>query len=378
MNQQPDNPIECQPHPMKPRSSKHIRMTGLVLPLCLLLSGCPDQRSGETATKPGDRLADGVVALGKARARPCPEGQPDSGGTCTGRRQSPTPATSSDRADAVYSEMVRLPGGTFMMGSDDADAAGEASERPRHPVTVAPFAIGKFEVTRDQYAAFVNATGHASGSGCATYADGDIDARDGVDWRNPGYTHSGAHPVVCVNLEDVGAYVTWLRGRTGRRFRLPTEAEWEYAARGGTESPQYWGDDPDLACEFENVADQSGLGDTPGSIDTAYPCADGAAQVAAVGSYRANPFGLFDMLGNVWEWTCSAYTEDYAAQYRTYEENDSHSLGYASFCTHDISADRAVRGGSWLNDKPNARAALRIRMDNAMRTNFLGFRLAED
>ena len=126
------------------------------------------------------------------------------------------------------------------------------------------------------------------------------------------------------------------------------------------------------------MADQSGLGDTPESIDTAYPCADGAAQAAAVGSYRANPFGLFDMLGNVWEWTCSAYTEDYAAQYRTYDENDSHSLGYASFCTHDISADRAVRSGSWLNDKPNARAALRIKMDNAMRTNFLGFRLAED
>ena len=126
------------------------------------------------------------------------------------------------------------------------------------------------------------------------------------------------------------------------------------------------------------MADQSGLGDHPVSIDTAYPCADGAAQAAAVGSYQANPFGLFDMLGNVWEWTCSAYTENYAAQYRTYDENDSHSLGYASFCTHDISADRAVRSGSWLNDKPNARAALRIKMDNAMRTNFPGFRLAED
>ena len=241
-------------------------MTGLVLPLYLLLSGCPDERSGETAAEPGDRVAGGGDAVKKPEARPCPEGQPNSGGTCAGRRQSPVPATSSDRADEIYPEMVRLPGGTFMMGSDDADEAGEASERPRHPVTVAPFAIGKFEVTRDQYAAFVNATGHAGGSGCATYADGDIDARVGVDWRNRGYPHGGAHPVVCVNLEDVGAYVTWLRSQTGRRYRLPTEAEWEYAARGGTETPQYWGDDPDRACEFENVADQSGLGDAPGSI----------------------------------------------------------------------------------------------------------------
>ena len=175
-------------------------MTRLVLPLCLLLSGCPDQRTGETAAKPGDRLSSGRDALGKAKALPCPEGQPDSAGTCAGRGQSPTPATSSARAEAVYPEMVRLPGGTFMMGSDDADAAGEASERPRHSVTVAPFAIGKFEVTRDQYGAFVNATGHASGPGCATYADGDINARDGVDWRNPGYPHSGAHPVQSASI----------------------------------------------------------------------------------------------------------------------------------------------------------------------------------
>lgn len=313
-----------------------------MLTLCLLLSGCPDERSGKTVAEPGDRLASEADTLGKGDARQCLEGQPNSSGTCAGQAQpsSLAPATTSVRADGVYPEMVRLPGGTFMMGSDDADEAGEPSERPRHPVTVAPFAIGKFEVNRDQYAASVNATGYAGGAGCATFADGDIDARDGVDWRNPGHPHGGSHPVVCVNLEDVGAYVTWLRGRTGRRYRLPTEAEWEYAARGGSDTPQYWGDDPDRACEYENVADQSGLGDTPGSIETLYPCADGAAQAAAVGSYRANPFGLFDILGNVWEWTCSAYTEDYDAQYRTYDENDSHSLGYASFCTHDISADR--------------------------------------
>ena len=131
MNQQPDKPIERQPHPMKPRSSKHIWMTRLVLSLCLLLSGCPEERSGETAAEPGDRWADGAAALGKAKSRPCPEGQPDPAGTCAGRGPSPIPEPSSDRADAVYPEMVRLPGGTFMMGSDDADAVGEASERPR-------------------------------------------------------------------------------------------------------------------------------------------------------------------------------------------------------------------------------------------------------
>ena len=133
MNQQPDNPIDHHPHLMKPRLSKPIRMTGVVLPLCLLLSGCPDQRSGETSVEPGDRRAD---AAKSPSTRPCPDGQPDSAGTCAGRRQSQPPATSSVRADAVYPEMMRLPGGTFMMGSDDADAAGEASERPRHPVTV--------------------------------------------------------------------------------------------------------------------------------------------------------------------------------------------------------------------------------------------------
>jgi sulfatase modifying factor 1 len=367
---------------MQLTASRKFWIVALLLALGLLLAGYPDGYSGNSVKGSDDRLAGGEDAVGKADARSCPEGQPTSGGMCVDRRQPPSampgPAISSARRDVIYPDMMRLPGGTFMMGSENTDDDSEGSEWPRHSVTVGPFAIGKYEVTRDQFAAFVNATGYNTGSSCATFADGKIDTRDGVDWRNPAYPDSGTHPVVCVNLEDVGAYITWLRGRTGRRFRVPTEAEWEYAARAGTDTAQYWGDDPDRVCEYENVADQSGLNDYPGSIDTLFPCADGAAQAASVGSYQANPFGLFDMLGNVWEWTCSAFTKNYNETYKIYDANGGDSLGYESFCTHDISANRAVRSASWLNDKPNVRSALRIPMVNSMRTNFMGFRLAED
>jgi len=266
-------------------------------------------------------------------------------------------------------ELVRLPGGSFMMGSTAAETGSDQDERPRHSVTVKSFALGKYEVTRAQYTAFVEATGYSGGSSCFTY---DVDTgkwvnRAGRDWRSPGYSQGGNHPVVCVSLEDAEAYARWLSGQTGRRYRLPTEAEWEYAARGGTDTVRYWGDDPKRACEYANVSDRTAAKklDLQETADNIHFCTDGAVNTATVGSYRANPFGLFDMLGNVREWTCSAYTEG------GYD-------GHENTCTNDASSRRVNRGGSWGNKPDSVRSANRLRDGPTYRDSLLGFRLAQD
>lgn len=274
----------------------------------------------------------------------------------------PRPAPPAE-ACADCPEMVRLPGGSFMMGSTATETGSDQDERPRHSVTVKPFALGKYEVTRAQYAAFVDATGYRGGSSCRTLENGKFEDRTGRGWRNPGYSQSGNHPVVCVSLEDAEAYARWLSGQTGRRYRLPTEAEWEYAARSGTDTARYWGDDPDRACDYANVADQTAKKEFPQW--TVHDCADDAVHTTTVGSYRSNRWGLFDMLGNVWEWTCSAYTEG------GYD-------GHENKCINDASSRRVFRGGSWLIKPGNVRSANRLRYAPTFRDGGLGFRLAQD
>ena len=175
-------------------------------------------------------------------------------------------------------EMVAIPPGRFRMGcvsgSDDCDD----DERPVHEVEVAPFALSKYEVTRGQFRAFVAATGHNARS-CV----------GGESWRDRDWQDDD-HPVVCVNWDDAQAYVRWLNRETGERYRLPSESEWEYAARAGTTTPWYWGHRVEDLCEYAN-------GSTPDN-----GCDDGWERTAPVGSFRPNGFGLHDMSGNVKEW----------------------------------------------------------------------------
>jgi formylglycine-generating enzyme required for sulfatase activity len=126
---------------------------------------------------------------------------------------------------------------------------------------------------------------------------------DKNNWRDPGYPQEGSHPVVCVSPADAKAYVEWLSARTGKRYRLPSEAEWEYAARGNTVTGRYWGWENADACQFENTGDVSGEGD--------FPCTDGFAFTAPVGIRKPNPFGLYDMLGNVAEWVEDCASKNY-------------------------------------------------------------------
>ena len=166
--------------------------------------------------------------------------------------------------------MVVIPAGEFWMGSPESEVGRqplEPNER-RHRVKIArAFALGQFEVTVGEFERFVKASSYKTDAernageqhGCAVWSatDNKSDWRVGLSWRKPGYEQSDAHPVVCVSENDVIAYANWLAQQTGYAYRLPTEAEWEYAARAGTTTARYWSDDPDQACRFANALDLS-------------------------------------------------------------------------------------------------------------------------
>ena len=275
-----------------------------------------------------------------------------------------TPAITPACADCP--EMVRLDGGGFWMGSDDSDKEAAVSEKPFHRVLVRPFSLGKYEVTRGQYAAFVKGTGYSSGLSCWSYKNGSFGDQLGADWRRPGFAQDDNHPVVCVNLADALAYIAWLNRKTGQTFRLPTEAEWEYAVRGGTNTNRYWGDNADDACRYANVADQTLKAKPEFSRTVLHICTDGYAYTAPVGSFQSNGFQLNDMMGNVWEWTCSAFEEKFAGGEKECVQND------------DATTRRTLRGGSWGSDPQYVRSAYRRGDGPTGRYNGAGFRLAED
>ena len=153
-------------------------------------------------------------------------------------------------------EMVVLPAGSYRMGSPPDEEGRDDSEGPVHRVTISkPIAVGRYEVTRGEYRRFVKETEYTKGGACLTVDGGEIKEDSGRGWRNPGYGQNDNHPVVCVSWEDARAYARWLSRKTGKTYRLPSESEWEYAARAGTSTATYWGDDPADVCAYENSWD---------------------------------------------------------------------------------------------------------------------------
>ncbi|HLA39285.1 MAG TPA: SUMF1/EgtB/PvdO family nonheme iron enzyme, partial [Candidatus Glassbacteria bacterium] len=136
---------------------------------------------------------------------------------------------------ALAGEMVAIPAGTFNMGSNSGD------EAPVHSVSIPAFRLGKYEVTRGQFATFVNETGYNAGDKCWTFENGEGSERSGRNWQNPGFQQEDSHPAVCLNWDDARAYAEWLSGETGGGYRLPSEAEWEYACRSGGREEEYCG-----------------------------------------------------------------------------------------------------------------------------------------
>ena len=268
-------------------------------------------------------------------------------------------------------EMVVVPAGAFTMGSPESEKDRDKEESPQHEVTFErQFAVGRFHVTVDQFAAFVAETGYDAGSKCQTFEGGKLEERSSRSWRSPGFTQRGSHPVVCLNWNDANAYADWLARKTGKAYRLVTEAEWEYAARAHTQPgtyPPYWfGDEETDLCRYANVADQTAksiVGGTRGW--TVAPCSDGYAYTSPAGSFAANGFGLHDMLGNASQWTGDCSHDDYAG-----------APPDGSAWTSGDCRIRPARGGSWYNFPKNLRAAVRIWANANYRLNYLGFRLA--
>ncbi len=266
-------------------------------------------------------------------------------------------------------ELVVVPPGEFLMGSskDDIDnGLGATNEGPQHRVFIKrPLAVGRFEVTRDQFETFIGASGRKIGDLCYTFENKTPQERANRSFRNPGYAQSGIHPAACVNWQDAKAYAEWLSRRTGKTYRLLSEAEWEYVARAGSTLAHGFGKDATEVCKYANGADQSAkLAMLP--ADYAYMnCTDSYSYTAPVGSFKANALGLFDLLGNVWEWTEDCFYDDYVT---------APSDGAARVAT--ACQARTVRGGSWFSTGNSLRPAIRAGAREIARHDDVGFRVA--
>lgn len=282
----------------------------------------------------------------------------------------------SGRAQEVADEslagpMVRIEPGCFMMGSPTWESGREDDERQHWVCIERVYEIGRFEVTVGQFRRFADSAGYRTDaerdvggrSGCFTLEKGGDkwDWRKGRSWRSPGFDQGEDHPVVCVSWNDAQKYLDWLNGQRLGGYRLATEAEWEYAARAGSSGSRPWGEDPDGACRYANVPDQTKSPFGGFLWSQRHDCADGYWYTAPVGRYKANRWGLQDMIGNVWEWTCSGYDPGYG----------DGELGCA-----DRASLFVTRGGSWIGNPRFARSAIRFRYSPTSRLDVLGFRLA--
>jgi formylglycine-generating enzyme required for sulfatase activity len=304
-----------------------------------------------------------------------------------------------DLGGGITMELVRVPQGGFMMGNPiDAtesrqrfdpdevtfDESYYADEYPRHAVTVRSFYIGKTEVTVAQFRRFVVETDYVTDAengapvsesglaggrtgGYTVTETGNWEWDDGISWRDPGYDQDGEHPVTVVSWNDAKAFSAWLETEVpGMVVRLPTEAEWEYAARGGTETLFWWGDHPDTTGRVANLADRRAARQYESwAVLLPLDMDDGYLNTAPVGSYLHNPFGLHDMTGNVWEWCEDIWQPNY---------RDAPTDGGA-WLEERVPEHRVLRGGSWGNGPRGSRASVRAHHSRTFRGGDFGFRV---
>ncbi len=273
-------------------------------------------------------------------------------------------------------EMVVIPAGSFEMGSDRFIA--DDSERPAHTVRISLFALAKAEVTRGQFAAFVAETNYSVINGCyVTDGQGRWIDDSKRSWRDPGFMQTDSHPVTCVSWNDANAYINWLARRTGKKYRLPSEAEYEYAARAGSAHPP--SETEAEVCARANVADR--IAESKKAIAekgvAIFYCEDGHGHTAPTMSYSANAFGLHDMIGNVSEWTEDCRYK-HAHEFRFGYQSSEYQLltrDGAALVNGDCFV-RQMRGGSWNSDQWDARVIKRSTAISSARNSTFGFRPA--
>lgn len=292
-------------------------------------------------------------------------------------------AASKELKDCVNCPaLVRIEPGSFSMGASleeeirhGLSEANRGHSLPVHTVTFTKgFAMGKYPVTVAQYRAFVDETGYKGSESCFNqrYNDGHFiyeNAR-GYNWRSPGFPQGDDYPVVCVSAEDADAYTAWLSKKTGHKYALPNEAQYEYALRAGTKTSFFWGDDRDAtACLYSNQPDfdQAKELGAPSGPAYRFQCSDGFAWTSPVGHYKPNQWGLYDMQGNIWEWTADCYNTDYKGA----------PTDGSTWMTGDCDA-RPSRGGSYGNAAQSAFAGIRAPRSASYNGHSWGFRVVRN
>jgi formylglycine-generating enzyme required for sulfatase activity len=257
-------------------------------------------------------------------------------------------------------ELVGLPTGLALLGSLPDEKGREPDEGPVQKVQVKAFAIAKYEVTKAQWRVFVQQSGHPTSSECLAWAGDGFDKPPQLSWQETGFMQTENHPVVCVSWQDAKAYAQWLSKAASKPYRLPTEMEWEYAAKAGQGLVPFPWPNNESPCNRANFADKS--------LEILHPqwrlanCSDGFEFTAPVGSLAANPWGVFDMQGNAMEWVSSCY----ATAIQTQAEKNSEC------------AKRVIKGGGWDMPEKFLRNAYRGSARERIRTTGIGFRVVRD
>ena len=258
-------------------------------------------------------------------------------------------------------EMVVVPPGRFRMG--DLSGRGRDNEKPIHTINIDyKLAVGKYEVTRGEFAAFIRESGHNADAGCYVWTGSTWKDDSSKNWHNPGFKQTDRDPVVCVNWDDAKAYARWLGRDAGVRYRLLSEAEWEYMARAGSTSKYPFGTSDGSLCEYGNAAERS-----TGIEWRNKSCSDGyGEQTAPVGSFKPNAFGLYDTVGNLWEWAEDCSRGNY----------DGAPANGGAWTSGGECGSRVVRGGSWADRPGLVRSSDRGKADFDYRSDNIGIRVA--
>ena len=272
-------------------------------------------------------------------------------------------------------EMVVIPAGEVQIGSHLDEIGRKKGERKHVMAKIAnPFAMAASEVTLGQFRVFMEETGYKSNVpiykgepliGCNYYDGKGYGYIAEHNWKNPGYPQREDAPVVCVSWSDASAYAAWLSKKTGRSYRIPSAVEFEYASRAGSSTPWFWGTDPAQACDYANIGDRTLADRYPKR--PSFPCDDGYLYTAPVKRFKPNAFGLYDMVGNAWEWA----NDCFVSNLDTMPTTGASDKGTEEECTF-----RTPKGGSWISGISWSRAAVRSRDGADYKSFMLGFRVA--
>jgi formylglycine-generating enzyme required for sulfatase activity len=288
----------------------------------------------------------------------------------------PAPAKEAPKhlTNSIGMEMVLIPKGTFLMGSK-ATEVGRFDNEHQHEVEITKaFYLSKYEVTKGEFAEFVRATGHQTeaekdGQGGWGY-NASTKSWEGrkphYTWRSTGWEQTDRHPVVNVTWNDAVAFCKWLSEKEGKKYRLPTEAEWEYGCRAWSQTRYHNGDNEEGLAQVGNVADASFRRKLP-KFTWGIKADDGYAFTAPVGKFKANAFGLHDMHGNAWEWCQDWYDANYYRNSPRQDPQGPADLGAGAF--------RVLRGGAWFNQPRDCRSAFRAARTPSYRVSDVGFRV---